>query len=162
MPGAGKSTIGQILAKMFDYAFVDTDLILEALYARPLQKVTDMLSREAFLDAEAEVVCSLNARDCVIATGGSVIYRQKAMQWLKRLGPVIYLNPPLEIIVERVSRKPDRGISFGPGQSLEDIHAERTALYETCADVIYDSSTAGASKCAEKIAEMLGKKQEAV
>lgn len=155
MPGAGKSTIGQLLAQQLGFAFVDTDLLIESLYARPLQQITDALPRQTFLDMEAGVITALAASDCVIATGGSVIYRESAMTHLKKLGPVIYLNPPLAAIVERVASKPDRGISFGPGQGLAEIHAERAGLYERYAD--YDCNTAAQSPqvCAARIAAML-------
>lgn len=157
MPGAGKSTIGQMLARQTGYAFVDSDLILEALYARPLQDVTDALPRDIFLDAEADVICSLRADDCVIATGGSVIYRRAAMLHLKKLGPVVYLNPKIETIIMRVASEPNRGISFGPGQGLRELYAERKKLYEEYADFSCDSGEIPAIQCAMMIAEMVNK-----
>lgn len=152
MPGSGKSTIGRMLAGRLNYAFIDTDTVLEALYARPLQMITDALPRDVFLDAEADVICAIQARECVIATGGSVIYRKAAMLNLRRLGPVVYLNPPLEAIERRVACKPDRGISFGPGQRLEDLHTERAPMYEKYADFTCNTDCASASECARFIA----------
>lgn len=155
MPGAGKSTIGQILANMLQYAFVDTDYLLESLYARRLQDVTEALGREEFLDAEGKVIAMLRGKDSVIATGGSAIYRPHAMQHLRRLGPVIHLRLAQDAVAERVALNPERGISFGPGQTLADLYAERMILYARYCDFVCDTDALPPSGCAELIAEKL-------
>lgn len=154
MPGAGKSTIGRLLAKMLHFAYVDTDMVIEALYARPLQEVTEAMASEEFRDVEAEVICGLRGEDCVFATGGSVIYRPKAMEHLKTLGEIVWLNPELETIRERVAANPGRGISFGPGQTLDDLFAERAQLYRQYATLECDTADGSAEECARRIARM--------
>lgn len=151
MPGAGKSTIGLLLAQALGYGFIDTDYLLEALYSRRLQDVTEMLSREDFLDAEGGMICALRASGCVIATGGSVIYRPQAMAHLKKLGDVVHLSLPLETVIARVALNPERGISAGQGQTLEDLYAERMELYTKYATAAYNTSALSAESCVERI-----------
>lgn len=130
MAGVGKSTIGMALARELDWAFADSDHIIEALYGTRLQTVTDELGKEAFLDVEDGVVSSLRLQRTVIATGGSVVYRERCMRHLQALGPVVYLDAPLEIIEERIARNPQRGLAIAPGQSIADIFHEREGLYQ--------------------------------
>ena len=129
MAGVGKSTIGMLLARELDWAFVDSDHLIEALYGTRLQTITDELGKEAFLDVEDGVVSSLRLQRTVIATGGSVVYRERCMRRLQEMGPIIYLDAPLEIIEERIARNPQRGLAIAPGQSIADIFYEREALY---------------------------------
>lgn len=156
MPGAGKSTVGSLLARMLDYAFVDTDTLIESLYARDLQYLTEQMPRETFLDVEAAVILALRASRCVIATGGSVIYRSCAMRWLKELGPVVHLAASLETVEDRIARKPDRGIAFAPDQSIADIYAERSDLYAMYADFVCKTEATPPSACVEIIRQRLG------
>lgn len=129
MAGVGKSTIGLTLARELDWAFADSDHIIESLYGTRLQTVTDELGKEAFLDVEDGVVSSLRLQRTVIATGGSVVYRERCMRHLQALGPVVYLEAPLEVIEERIARNPQRGLAIAPGQTIADIFHEREALY---------------------------------
>ncbi len=139
MAGSGKSTIGRALAKRLDYAFVDTDILMESAYGAPLQEVTDALTREEFLDLEARFVSSLRLGRCVVATGGSVVYREAAMEHLKKLGPIVSLMAPLEVIEARIALKPDRGLAIGEGQTVADLFNEREPLYKKYGDLSCDT-----------------------
>ena len=70
MAGAGKSTVGKVLARRLDWAFADGDHIIEAVYGVPLQTVTEAVDKETFLDIEAEVIGGLRLNRCVLAPGG--------------------------------------------------------------------------------------------
>ena len=129
MPGCGKSTVGRAVAERLGWAYVDTDHLIESTYGARLQDVTDALDKERFLDVEARVIQSLRMQRAVLATGGSVVYRPEAMRYLTSLGPVVFLDVPLPLILERISRKPDRGLAIAPGQTVEDLFREREALY---------------------------------
>ena len=120
MAGAGKSTVGRAVAERLGWAYVDTDHLIESTYGARLQDVTDALDKERFLDVEARVIQSLRMQRAVLATGGSVVYRPEAM---------VFLDVPLPLILERISRKPDRGLAIAPGQTVEDLFREREALY---------------------------------
>lgn len=129
MAGVGKSTIGLALARELGWAFVDSDCIIETLYGVRLQTITDELGKDAFLDVEEGVVASLRLQRAVVATGGSVVYRERCMRHLRSMGPVIHLDAPLEVIEERIARNPQRGLAIAPGQSIADIFHERETLY---------------------------------
>lgn len=155
MAGAGKSTVGQALAQLLDWAFMDSDYLMEALYASRLQGVTDALSKEAFLDLEAAVVGSVRAPRTVLATGGSVIYRESAMRHLASLGPVVHLDVPFAVIEERVARNPDRGLAIAPGQTLRGLFEEREALYRRYAAFRCPVEDKSPQQCAVWIRERL-------
>lgn len=155
MAGAGKSTIGSLLAKELNWAFLDSDHLMEALYGVRLQAITDALGKEAFLDLESTVIRSIKAHRTVISTGGSVVYREAAMQHLVSLGRIVHLDVPLPIIEERIMRNPDRGLAIAPGQSLADIFYERKALYVRWRQICCDTSQKTARQCALWIQEHL-------
>ena len=92
MPGSGKSTCGVIAAKILLKNFFDTDLLLQGLEQSRLQELIDSRGEEYFFAAEESAILSLKLEATVIATGGSVIYSDKAMRHLKKLGKVIYLH----------------------------------------------------------------------
>ena len=157
MPGAGKSTVGKLLAQAVTWAYLDTDHLIEAIYARRLQEVTDAMSKEQFLDTESAVILTLRANRAIIGTGGSVVYREATMRHLKSLGTIVYLSAPLETIKERVARNPDRGLAIAPGQTMEDLFAEREALYKRWADVVCDTGSNSPQGCADELCQKLFK-----
>lgn len=140
MAGSGKSTLGQALSRRLNFAFVDTDHLMESAYGAPLQAITDVLSREEFLDLEGRVAGSLRMGRAVISTGGSVVYRDAAMRHLRTLGPIVSLDAPLSVIEARIAMKPDRGLVIADGQTIADLYHERCALYDTYADIHCDTT----------------------
>lgn len=138
MPGAGKSTIGVVLAKVMQMNFCDTDLLIQQNTGRALQEILDRDGVARFLQIESEAVCSLNCENCVIATGGSVVLSPKAMQHLKTLGRVIYLKADYPSIKGRIHNLDSRGVAFTEGQTLQDIYKQRTPMYETYCDISVD------------------------
>lgn len=129
MAGCGKSTVAFQLAQDLGWTQLDSDHLIEAIYARPLQQITDGMSREQFLEVEEETICSLDVRRAVISTGGSVPYSKKAMEHLCGLGPVIWLDVPLERIEERIAMNPYRGLVIASGQTIGDLLDERIPHY---------------------------------
>jgi shikimate kinase len=138
MPGAGKSTVGVVLAKTLGKMFIDTDLLIQQTMRRLLPQIIREDGVAAFLAGEERTVLQLTANNTVIATGGSVVYSPKAMAHLQRLGMVIYLQLPLADIESRITNMASRGIAIGPGQQLNDLYRERVPLYEKYADMIVD------------------------
>ncbi|MDR0827887.1 MAG: shikimate kinase [Desulfovibrio sp.] len=155
MAGAGKTTIGRELAQLIGKPQLDTDCIIEAYYGTDLQTISASMSKEAFLDMESAVICRLRLQDCVISTGGSVVYREESIRRLKKLGPVIYLKVDLPVIIERIARKPERGLAISPGQTVEDLYNERAALYSAVADITVDGGDAPALFYASEMARRL-------
>ena len=155
MAGAGKTTVGRLVARALDWAFADSDHIIEATFGAPLQSITDAMTKESFIDMEAEVVCGLRFNRTVIATGGSVIYRERSMKHLATLGPIVYLDVPMKIILERIARNPDRGLAIAPGQTVEELFREREELYRRYADITVPTADIGVAESARRVLEKL-------
>ena len=135
MSGAGKSTLGVLLAKALGKSFVDTDLLIQQRAGKRLQAILDEDGMEFFLRLEEEVVSSLEAVDCVIATGGSVVYSERAMTHLRHSGVTVYLEVAFEELSRRLSNITTRGIVFKGSQDLRSVYEERLPLYERYADL---------------------------
>lgn len=139
MPGSGKSTVGVLLAKALGLDFIDTDLVLQRQFGALLQDILDRLGLEAFLDAEAAVICSARPVSAVISPGGSCVCRESAMNHLNDLGPVVYLKLSLNTLLQRLDNIETRGIAMSSGQTLNDLYDFRTPLYEQYADLIVEA-----------------------
>lgn len=135
MPGSGKSTAGVLFAKAMNYRFLDVDFLIQEHEGKRLYEVIEEKGNEYFLQIEDKVNCSLDTEKTVIATGGSVIYCEKAMEHLKTLGTVIYIKVPEKEIERRITNFSTRGIIIKSGDTLEDLYNERIPLYEKYADL---------------------------
>lgn len=135
MPGAGKSTVGIVLAKKLGYGFVDTDLVLQEKYGKLLHELIEEKGVEGFWEIEEAVIASLSVQKSVIATGGSAVYGRKAMEHLREMGKVVYLKLCYEEIAERLGDLSARGVTLRPGQTLRELYEERIPLYEKYAHV---------------------------
>lgn len=153
MPGAGKSTVGVLLAKQLGLNFVDTDLLIQVDQGEALQDTVDRLGFEAFCELEESVLLEMSLQRYLVATGGSVVYSDAAMDRLKSAGPVVYLEVSLDELEARIEARPDRGIAFRPGQTLEDIFQKRRPLYERYADFSLSCEAQAAEATATLIAE---------
>lgn len=138
MPGAGKSTIGVLLAKTIAYRFTDCDLLIQEKTGEPLYKTIERDGIESFLKLENDVIAGLETDKTVIATGGSAIFGKEAMEHLKQGGTVVYLKLPPEEIEQRVNNITTRGIAMNPGESIRDVYAVRAPLYKGWADLTID------------------------
>jgi shikimate kinase len=140
MPGAGKSTVGVVLAKTLGKLFVDTDLLIQQSERRLLQQIICEDGVKAFLAAEERIILQMMVTNTVIATGGSVVYSPAAMRRLQNQGIIVYLQLPLAEIERRITDMASRGIALGAGQQLSDLYRERVPLYESYADLTVDCS----------------------
>ena len=136
MPASGKSTIGVILAKVIGYDFIDSDLLIQRKEGKRLSEIIEEKGIDGFLAGENEVNASIEASQCVIATGGSAVYGVEAMQHLREIGAVIYLQVDFDVIQKRLRNIRQRGVVLREGQTLRDLYDERTVLYEKYADLI--------------------------
>lgn len=139
MPGAGKSTIGVILAKTLGMDFLDSDLVICKETGKTLQEILDAEGQQAFLELEKQVILGLEPRKTVVATGGSVPLKAEAMEHLKKNGRIIYLKVPLQELEHRLSNIKTRGIAFGPGENLQTLYEYRIPIYESWADITIES-----------------------
>ena len=157
MPGSGKSTVGVILAKSLGVDFVDTDLLIQRREKRLLQNIIDKDGIDFFLDSERDAVLGVNEKNAVIATGGSVILREDAMNHLKKLGTVIFLDVSVNELERRLSNIKTRGVAAEKGESVKDIYDKRFSLYKKFADITVNADSLSCEQTVNIICERLNK-----
>ncbi len=155
MPGAGKSSIGVVLAKAIGYEFVDTDLLIQAREGCLLSEIIEKEGRERFVEIENEVNAGLDVKRCVIAPGGSVIYGIEAMKHFQEIGTIVYLKLSYEDLAKRLGNLKGRGVVLKEGQTLKDLYEERTRLYETYADLTISEKNRGIEETLQAIRDEL-------
>ena len=138
MPGAGKSTVGVVLAKNMGMSFMDSDLVIQEQEGKKLHEIIEECGSDGFLKVEERINASLNPTNTVIATGGSVVYSAKAMEHLREIGTVCYLKLSYKSIRDRLGDLAQRGVVLKNGQTLLDLYEERTPLYEKYAQITID------------------------
>lgn len=138
MPGAGKSSIGVILAKVLGFNFIDADLLIQEREKRLLKDIISDEGLDRFMQIENDVNASIQASQTVIATGGSVIYGKEAMEHLSSIGLVVYLKLSYNSIKKRLGNISQRGVVLKEGQDLANLYDERCPLYEKYANLVID------------------------
>jgi shikimate kinase len=135
MPGAGKSTVGVLLAKEMGLSFVDTDLVIQVHHAASLQQLLEEQGHLQLRQYEEAVLLDLPLAHTLVATGGSAVYSAASMQRLRSAGPVIFINVSLSTLLDRIDNEESRGIARAPGQDFAAVYSERTPLYQAHADI---------------------------
>lgn len=138
MPAVGKSTLGVVLAKRMGFAFTDTDLLIQTGESDSLSNIIEKVGVQKFCDIEAQYIQRLSTQRTVIATGGSVVYRPWAMAHLKKLGCIVFLDIGLTPLARRLKEMDARGVVHLPGQTTEQLYAERRPLYQRFAQITVD------------------------
>ena len=151
MPGAGKSTVGVVLAKRLGYDFLDTDVLIQARQGRRLQEIIDSDGLAAFRQIEETALLSLDCRRTVIATGGSAVYSEAGMTALKKHGTIVYLDLPLEELALRVRDMDTRGMVIDPGETFSDLFTHRLPLYRRWAELTIDCRNQSVEELATEI-----------
>lgn len=151
MPGAGKSTIGVLLAKAMNYQFMDTDLLIQNRNGRMLYEIINEQGIDKFLEIENDTLCGVNVENTVIATGGSAVFGGEAMSHLADRGCIVYIKLSCGEIERRVNNIKTRGIAMKKGRTIRDIYEERVPLYERYADITVDCENAAIEECVERI-----------
>lgn len=146
MPFSGKSYIGNLLAEKLDKKFIDFDKKLEEKFNKDLGSIVFNLSEEEFRIEEENIVIDYINKSkvsSILSPGGSIVYCKKAMEYIKKNSLVVYLDTPLEILLERYEEfnkgnKP-RGIVFKNSMGYKDLFKERKELYESYYDIKINS-----------------------
>lgn len=152
MPGAGKSTVGVVLAKKMGYCFVDSDLVIQERTKKLLHEIITEKGQEGFLEVENQINASLELEHTVLATGGSAIYGKEAMEHLKKIGTVVYLKLSHPAIARRLGDLHERGVALKEGQTLLDLYEERIPYYEKYADLTVNCEKKAIRRIVEEIA----------
>lgn len=159
MPGAGKSTVGIILAKMLSFGFVDTDVLIQIRHKKSLQQIMDESDHLNLRKIEEMEISRLDVSRHVIATGGSAAYSEKAMCHLHSISEIYFLKVDYDGILKRIRNFKTRGIAKSKDQTFLELFNERQVLYERYADVTVDCSRLDQEEIAEKIAKNYLEKQ---
>ena len=155
MPGSGKSTLGVLLAKELGYDFIDADLEIQKQEGCLLQEIVNTKGTDEFRRIESRVCQGLSGEQLVIATGGSVVYSPEAMDALKQLGDLIWLNVSYPELEGRIKNFATRGLAKKPGQTLEDLFNERMPLYQKYAESKIDCDGKSPEVIVKEIAKQL-------
>ncbi|MBR3600120.1 MAG: shikimate kinase [Lachnospiraceae bacterium] len=156
MPGAGKSTLGVLLAKVLNYDFLDADIVIQKKVGKKLYQIIDEVGIDEFLKIENEVIAGLHVKNTVIATGGSAIYGKEAMENMKNKGVVVYIKLSCDEIKNRVKNITTRGIAMKDGKTLDDIYAERVPIYESYADITIACDNTTIEEAVAMLSDKLG------
>lgn len=140
MPGAGKSTIGVILARYLSKDFVDTDLLIQNRHNQSLQEILNEHGYLKLRQFEEEEILRLKVKNTVIATGGSAVYSEQAINHLKQDGRIVYLKLEANQLLDRIANLETRGIAKAQGQSFYDLYKERGLLYERYGQITIDGA----------------------
>ena len=135
MPGAGKSTVGVILAKQTSRSFLDSDVLIQVKEGRSLQDIVNDEGHLILREIEEATLLTIDLENHVIATGGSAAYSDAAMRHLGKQGIIVFLETSLATLRDRIRDFTTRGIAKRPDQSFEDLFQERLVLYNRYADV---------------------------
>ena len=151
MPASGKSTVGVILAKVLGKKFIDTDLVIQLREDALLADIIKEKGVEGFMKSEEEAILSVDENNTVIATGGSAVYGEKAMEHLKENGTVIYLKVEKDELFKRLKNIKERGVVLKQGETLDEMYDNRSVLYEKYADIIIEERKCTIEETIEKI-----------
>ncbi len=158
MPGAGKSTIGIILAKIMTWGFVDTDVLIQIKYQKSPQRILDESDYLNLRAIESREILKINVENHVIATGGSAVYSHEAMRHLLDISTVVFLKVDYEILKKRIHSFSERGISKADGQSFKALFDERRPLYEKYARMIIEGGDLSQDETAMRIVSVFNEK----
>jgi len=132
MPGAGKSTVGVILAKRIGFHFIDTDLIIQAREKCRLQQIIDIQGLEKFRQIEEQML-------------------QKGLEALGKTGILIYIQVSLTALQKRIADMGQRGLVMAKEQTFKHLYQERTPLYEKFANLTIPCGEINAEQVAARI-----------
>lgn len=155
MPGCGKSTCGVLAAKALCKSFVDTDLLIQSAEGCKLQEIIDNKGNDYFAAAEEKVLLSANMTNSIIATGGSAVYYESAMNHFREKGIIVYLKIDFDEMINRIKNMKTRGILLKNGETIEDMFRHREALYEKYADAVIDCTGGTVEETVEKICRLV-------
>lgn len=144
MPGGGKSTVGKQLARQIGVPFVDSDHEIEQRIGGSIRQYFDQHGEEAFRDIESEVIAELLQRpgDCVLATGGGAVLRERNRELLHAGSIVLYLRTTPEDLFRRLRHDTTRPLLQvrDPLARLRELHHQRDPLYRRCAHYVLESA----------------------
>jgi shikimate kinase len=156
--GAGKTTVGKLIAKHLNRPFVDSDHEIEKRTGVNIPLIFELEGEAGFRTRETAVIEELTGqRNIVLATGGGAVLSQRNRDNLRRNGTVIYLRAKVEDLWQRTRHDKNRPLlqTADPQAKLKELFAQRDPLYCEIADIIVDSGAQSVHALVHQIEEQL-------
>jgi shikimate kinase len=156
--GAGKTTVGRVLARRLGWRYCDSDKVIETKAGKTVSEIFSSHGEPRFRDLESETLLSLAGKEKqVVATGGGAVMREENMRAMKKGGVTVYLKAPMSVIWERIKHSRTRPLLSvdNPFEAAEELLRKRIPFYET-ADITVDTSQLTPEEAADEIMKRLG------
>jgi len=154
MMGAGKSSVGRALEQRTGLARLDTDEAVAAQFGTSISEIFERHGEQKFRDAETEILRKFAPdRATIIVTGGGIVLRPENIDYLRRLGTIVWLNGDEATLFDRASRRNTRPLlqKENPRTVFSELYAKRRPLYEAAADLEIETSNFDHDQIAEAI-----------
>jgi shikimate kinase len=154
MMGAGKSTVGRLLARRLKRPFYDSDQEIERRCGVGIPVIFDIEGESGFRAREAQVIAELAAlQGIVLATGGGVVLEEESRRRLAASGTVVYLHAPPAELWARVRHDRNRPLLATPDplQKLGQLYAQRDPLYREIADLVLETGVQSAQALGKQL-----------
>lgn len=162
--GAGKTTIGRLLARKLNRRFIDSDHEIEARTGATIPWIFEIEGEACFRKREADVIRDLTAQDgLVLATGGGAVLNPESRACLAERGTVIYLRASIGSILQRTSHDKNRPLlqTADPRAKLEQLLEQRDPLYREIADLVIDTGRPNVQSMVQTILDQLAAQENA-
>jgi len=156
--GAGKTTIGRILAELMEVSFLDSDKVIEDRSGADIPWIFDIEGEEGFRNRETSVLLELAQEpELVLATGGGIVTRDENRKCLRQSGTVVYLTADIDQLVERTCRDKKRPLLQvdDPRQKIRELIEVREPLYQEVSDLVVNTDGRGPRAVALEIQRLL-------
>ena len=156
--GAGKSTIGRLLAVKLGYDFLDTDHVIEEKTGADIAWIFDVEGEAGFRDRETQVLKELSAlSSTVVATGGGIVVREDNRRLLAKHSAVIYLKASLQQLVSRTAKDKKRPLLQveDPVAKIKSLLSEREAFYSEVSDYVVETDRHSPRSTVQSIIKLL-------
>ncbi len=158
LPGSGKSTVGRQLARRLNWAFLDTDHVIEKRIGLSIREFFEREGEEAFRDLEQVVIDELTLGEpCVLSTGGGAVLRSANREHLQQRSYAVYLHSSPEGVFRRLRRDQNRPLLqvADPLTRLRDLYALRDPLYRESARFVIETGRPSVSALVHLIVKQL-------
>ncbi|MBI0417218.1 MAG: shikimate kinase [Nitrosospira sp.] len=158
MMGAGKTTIGKLLAECLDKKFIDSDREIQKSTGVTIPVIFEIEGEAGFRKRETEILRELvKIKKIVLATGGGVVLNPENCELLRHSGTVIYLKTSVHDLWQRTRYDKNRPLlqTEDPKEQLEKLYAQRDSLYSNIAHIIVSSGNHSASQCTQLLIQKL-------
>jgi shikimate kinase len=158
--GAGKTTIGRQIAKVFGYDFFDSDREIELRTGVSIPLIFELEGEAGFRKREQDVIAELSKKSpIVLATGGGAVLKKENQQVLRRSGTVVYLCASIDDLIERTAKDKNRPLlqTADPRAKLTRILIEREPIYRELADIVLETNKMTVHTAVKELEKVLSK-----